>query len=347
MVHINRNWLLSLAFLLSMAASAFGQTDWDAVLDRYESISRQCLELREKVLSGEAVADRSITNLLQELVQLKNTLQDASGSMTPSQRKRFARIRDDYARASGNNSANPAINDQPETSKPKPATRTNKQHAPDTTAKTKPATQPRPVLPQLSSLTTPAVVLKPPATSLSQRENIQPPYLRTENMEMPGDPPVKNLYGYMLASVSIPEPHTFGGMASITGRRLGGYISGRSNFHAVRADYSCTADGVITGGGRFWGDGTKDHKAWTVCAGPVVRLGYHLSVYAGGGLGARTLYWHDVGGQWAEVTDQSFKGLDMEAGAIASWRHLALSAGINWLVPARQATVSLGLGLAF
>ena len=331
MVHINRNWLLTLAFLLCMAASAFGQNDWDAVLDRYERISRQCLELRAKVAAGEAVADRSVAGLLQELAQLKNTLQGASGAMTPAQRKRFARIRDDYARATGVVTTSDKV--QPKMTKLK------------ATVDVIPSPQTRPALASLHPLTAPSIALA------AHEEKITLPVY--EGPLLP-DPPAQLLHGFLLASVSIPDPVSYGVMAGMTGWRrpwygwrLGGYVSGRSNFHAVQADYSCNADGSITGGGRFWGDGTKDHKAWSVCAGPVVRLGYLFSIYAGGGLGARTLYWHDVGGQWAEVTDQSFKGLDLEAGAIASWRHLALSAGINWLVPARQAAVSFGLGFAF
>lgn len=90
--------LLCLAFPTVLA---FGQNDWDAVLERYESISRQCLELRARVTAGEAVADRSVAGLLQELARLKSTLQDASGTMTPAQRRCFIASRSGMPR-SGN-----------------------------------------------------------------------------------------------------------------------------------------------------------------------------------------------------------------------------------------------------
>ena len=75
MVQIVRYLLVAAICLILGRATAFGQTDWDAVLDRYEHISEQCLELRAKVVSGAAVADRSLAGLLQELSQLKSTLQ--------------------------------------------------------------------------------------------------------------------------------------------------------------------------------------------------------------------------------------------------------------------------------
>ena len=350
MGQIVRYLLLAAVCLLLDGVAAFGQTDWDAVLDRYERISRQCLELRGKVVAGEAVADRSLAGLLQELSQLKATLQGASGSMTQAQRKRFARIRDDYARAVGGDT--PQKKPQAETVRPKTTQpETGKPESPAAAPST-----PAPLLNKYLSLTTiqPLTVrcelpgLSPKAIDLPERRR---PSQELHRVTLDHQADVRSarhhLHGFLLASASVPAPVTYGGMAGLTGTRLGGYVSGRSNFTSVGATYHCLSDGSIEGGGRFWGDGTTDITSWTVCGGPVVRLGDHLSVFAGAGLGARTRYWHDIGGNWAEVTDLSFRGLALEAGAIASWHHFALSAGINWLVPARQATAIISLGFSF
>ena len=120
-----------------------------------------------------------------------------------------------------------------------------------------------------------------------------------------------------------------------------------SVFQSVSASYRCTSDGTIEGGGRFWGDGSSACTAWAVNAGPVIRFGGHLSVFASGGLGVQKHYWHDITGSWAEVTDLSHRGLSLEAGAITTWHHIALSVGVSWLHPARQAAATLGLGFAF
>ncbi len=346
MVQIVRYLLVAAICLILGRATAFGQTDWDAVLDRYEHISEQCLELRAKVVSGAAVADRSLAGLLQELSQLKSTLQGASGKMSPAQRKRFARIRDEYARTVGGYA--PQQKSKPETGKPKtetiqpdPVTRVPRQNTfiPNRRLALNEV--------QHLALRCSAPSLSPKAISLPERRQPEPEIHRVPLQYQAYTRQPQGLHGFVLASVSVPKAYTYGGMAGLAGRRLGMVVSGRSNFQSVSASYRCTSDGAIEGGGRFWGDGSTACTAWMVNAGPVFRFGEHLSVFATGGIGAEKHYWHDITGSWAEVSDLSFRGLTLEAGAIASWRHIALSAGISWLHPARQVAATFGLGFAF
>ena len=90
-----------LAFLLLLCGwSASAQpSGWDAALDRYERICDQCIDIRQRSLSGEAVPAASVAELLGQLASLRSTLQDAAGRMTPSQRARFESIRLRYAEA--------------------------------------------------------------------------------------------------------------------------------------------------------------------------------------------------------------------------------------------------------
>lgn len=346
MVQIVRYLLVAAICLLLGRAVAFGQTDWDAVLDRYEHISEQCLELRAKVVSGAAVADRSLAGLLQELSQLKSTLQGASGKMNPAQRKRFARIRDEYERAVGGHA--PQQKSKPETGKlkteiaqPKPV---SKVPHPNTQLQNR-CLALNEVQPLAVRCNAPS--LSPKAISLPERRQADAEIHRVPLQYQAYTRQPQGLHGFVLASVSVPKAYTYGGMAGLAGRRLGMVVSGRSNFQSVAASYRCASDGAIEGGGRFWGDGSTACTTWMVNAGPVIRFGEHLSVFATGGIGAQKHYWHDITGSWAEVSDLSFRGLTLEAGAIASWRHIALSAGISWLHPARQAAAVLGLGFAF
>ena len=346
MVQIVKYLLVAAVWLLLSCAAASGQTDWDTVLDRYERISRQCLELRAKVVSGETVADRSLAGLLQELSQLKSTLQGASGKMSPAQRKRFSRIRDEYAKAIGGNP--PQQKSKTEPVKPKTAT-----------VQSEPAAQVEhrnaPLQNRLLALNTaqpiavrcdaPSLSLKP--ISLPDRREAATEIHRVPLHYQASPRQPQGLHGFVLASASVPTTFTYGGMAGLSGRRLGMVISGRSNFQSVSASYRCVSDGTIEGGGRFWGDGSSACTAWAVNAGPVIRFGGHLSVFASGGLGVQKHYWHDITGSWAEVTDLSHRGLSLEAGAITTWHHIALSVGVSWLHPARQAAATLGLGFAF
>ena len=94
------NTYLLAFFLLLFGWSASAQpSGWDAALDRYERICNQCIDLRQRSLSGEAVPAASVAGLLGQLASLRSTLQEAAGSMTPSQRARFESIRLRYAEA--------------------------------------------------------------------------------------------------------------------------------------------------------------------------------------------------------------------------------------------------------
>lgn len=92
-------------------------TGWDTVLDRYELICSQCMDLRSQIQQGRQVAAADVTSLFQELAQLRNSLQNASGSMTSEQKKRFAEIRDSYQGST--QQAMPT--NEPETVTPPPA----------------------------------------------------------------------------------------------------------------------------------------------------------------------------------------------------------------------------------
>lgn len=71
-----------------------------------------------------------------------------------------------------------------------------------------------------------------------------------------------------------------------------------------------------------------------------------LTFYAGAGYGKRQLLWQDVDGGWAEVSDWSVKGLEMEAGAIFRWNRLAFSAGVS-TVRFRTCSATVGVGFCF
>ena len=82
--------------LLAASAASRAQNDWDSVLDRYESITARCKELRDKAAAGEAVSQKAVTSLFAELNRLRNTLGQASGRMTKAQWERFRAIRESY-----------------------------------------------------------------------------------------------------------------------------------------------------------------------------------------------------------------------------------------------------------
>ena len=82
--------------LFAVRTASLAQTNWNSVLDRYESITAQCKALRDKAAAGEPVSQKSVTTLFGELGRLRNMLQQSSGKMSKAQRERFERIRRSY-----------------------------------------------------------------------------------------------------------------------------------------------------------------------------------------------------------------------------------------------------------
>ena len=80
------------------------QTDWDKVLDRYEALCNQCIDLKLRAESGEKVSGAEFSRLIGNLNNLRKLLREDSGSMSPAQRSRFSRIRDRYSNVFGKGS---------------------------------------------------------------------------------------------------------------------------------------------------------------------------------------------------------------------------------------------------
>ena len=72
-------------------------TPWEDLLDRYELICRQCLDLRKRKDAGEDIPSRKLLVLLDELEQLREELRGVTDKMPPAARRRFEAIRRMYA----------------------------------------------------------------------------------------------------------------------------------------------------------------------------------------------------------------------------------------------------------
>ena len=149
----------------------------------------------------------------------------------------------------------------------------------------------------------------------------------------------------VLAEVAVPC-FAYGLRAGLTGRRYGGYASFRTNFVDGSSDYMCSSDGRIEGGSVMWPSGVVKTSVMTVAAGVMVNATYWMTLYAGAGYGHKQLFWQDVGGRWAGVSDYSAKGVTAELGCIFRWNHMAFSAGFS-SVGLKTGFFTCGLGLAF
>lgn len=316
-------------------------TNWDKVLDRYEDICGQCITLRDRIVAGNPVSDKAVTSLLQELSQLRNTLQNASGSMTDEQKKRFTAIRDSY---SGTANVHEPIN-QEQTLPTK--SQASKPHS-------EPSTDTNPIrVSDLSGLAIAHPTKSEPQVMVPSKIEAHDQLLNNQSLvQQPISTERKSnqldIEAYITAGYN--RSPVFGGMITV-GRKSfrSGYISVLTNGSLKSADYSCLSNGNIQGGGVFWGDGSVADNALFITGGLSVwnsRTG-NISAYLGAGYGINERLWRDISGKWAIVSDLSGRGMLFQAAAAFRFTHIALSPSLIYMPSTNHLLPSIGLGYSF
>lgn len=341
---MKRAVLSLIALLLISPAYVMAQnTDWDKVLDRYEDICGQCITLRDRIVSGEPVSDRAVTSLLQELSQLRNTLQNASGSMTDEQKKRFTAIRDSY---SGTANVHEPIDEQ--------QALPTKSHAHKPQSEQLTINEPVQV-PDFSGLTiarptvSEQLIMVP--SEIGADEKLSQDLLITEtaaNQDFDFNNRFPDIEVYLIAGYN--RSPVVGGMIAV-GRKpfRSGFISVLTNGPLKSSDYSCLSSGNIQGGGVFWGDGGVADNELFITGGLTVwnnRSG-NVSAYLGTGYGINEHLWRDISGKWAVVSDLSSRGIVLQAAASFRFNHVALSPSLIYMPSTNYLLPSIGLGYSF
>jgi len=149
----------------------------------------------------------------------------------------------------------------------------------------------------------------------------------------------------LLAEVGASSSPSYGIRAGYY-RELGGYVSFRSSFSSAKSSYRCTSDGVVENGGTIWTSGKDKVGRLNVTAGVIAQFTHWLGAYAGAGYGTRTIVWEDINGQWAEVSDFSYKSIALDAGLVFNIKNFAVSAGIN-SIAFDWCEITLGFGVRF
>ncbi len=73
--------------------------DWNKILDAYEKVIDDQIEIIKKVKAGDATAMMKQAENLQKLEDVANKLSGASGSMSAAQLKRFTDLQNKYTKA--------------------------------------------------------------------------------------------------------------------------------------------------------------------------------------------------------------------------------------------------------
>lgn len=139
---------------------------------------------------------------------------------------------------------------------------------------------------------------------------------------------------------------SYGAMIGVV-KKTGAYLKVKYNFVSQNTDYECDADGRIEGeGGASWFTGDDKISRFAITGGLLQRLWKPFYLYVGGGYGYKTVAWEmdTENNPWAENTDKTYKGYEVELGGIFRIKNIALSAGVQsnqlkyW-----EATVGVGI----
>lgn len=78
--------------LLCFPAFLLRAQGYDAALDRFAAITKECQRLKARLDEGKTIPERTLEGLLDELRAMQRDLQKARGSMTPAQKDRYQLI---------------------------------------------------------------------------------------------------------------------------------------------------------------------------------------------------------------------------------------------------------------
>ena len=311
---------LTVLLLLACAVTSTAQERvWNAALDRYEFICRRCADWRGRVNEGKAVPRDSLKALTMELSALKQNLQYALGDMTTGQRRRFEAIRDWFTTGSW-----------PEYSM-----------EPISLCRFAPTGRPRP----------PRGWIMEPCPPLSLSESY--PFKEHRPGEHPPRVPIR-ISRFAGVSIGFYPDLSLGILAGAEIKRFGIFVKGRSNFRLQSTGYDCLSDGTLSGG-FFWSGGEKCVQRHQLTLDLSYAVFRPVSVYVGGGYGERKLCWKDSVGQWARVSDRSFRGVALDAGLLirpvreGAARRLTLLLGCSWMPASspKQGYLDLEAGVAW
>ena len=151
-----------------------------------------------------------------------------------------------------------------------------------------------------------------------------------------------------IAQVSPVPDMSFGASLGFLGKKAGAYLSFTSNFKSRSADIDVLSDGTSSGG-TVWVSGRQEKTKMAFTAGGILRVADHVNLLAGAGYGTRKLFWENSGGNWMRVTDCSYSGLALEAGALFTlgWRESFCLSAKAGTIAFKYLDFTIGIGYRF
>ena len=336
--------LILLLFVCCLTSASPKARNWDKVLDRYEILCQQCLELKRQADSGKEIPKHRFSKLIRELNSLKSELKEASGQMSEEQEERFALIRDRFLEAQS-----PRQRDTRPVAKP-PTVNAQALALPQIIVLYRPLTRqlpPPPVKPE-------DYVVEHPAKQIPCPEQLEWAHIDALEVSRPQKKPAsrsvllgRKFYLSGIACVSIYPKPSYSILLALDplDAPLGAYIHAGSNFAPRSYDYDCLSDGT-TSYGTIWTSGRTSYFTTQASIGPCYRINSRLRAYAGLGYGSALTLWEDSSGKWARVADRSPRGLLFELGSIFNMGRVNLSISYS-CTALKLSELQLGIGYSF
>ncbi len=158
----------------------------------------------------------------------------------------------------------------------------------------------------------------------------------------------KNILGnrkLIIASMSPLTPCSYGGMLGAV-RKLGGYVSVRSNYEFGSSDFSITSSGAYHGGGYIYPTKINCVQTLMFTGGLLVRVCKFVYPYAGFGYGHNKYLFEYKSAGLGLVTDISPIGFAAETGVVSKVGPIAVSVGVS-TIKFKAFSLDLGLGVMF
>ena len=133
--------------------------------------------------------------------------------------------------------------------------------------------------------------------------------------------------GFLANTGLFPTP-SYGATAVLTVKGMGVYAHYRSDFRPSGSGYGCSSEGV-TDYGYIWATGKSRTSRSSASAGLAIFPSRHIGFYAGAGVMTYTLCWEDVTGDWAKVTDRSYRNLAADGGIFLTFSRFLASLGVS------------------
>lgn len=335
--------------------------DWDRILDKYESLCDECIDLMLRAEAGEKVSRTAVSGLLSSFTELRKILRDGSGAMSAEQRKRFERIKERYASAVGETEGGDEAKEKTRDSVADRAVAVAAGHgreASDNRNRTAGGVRAKGAMPAKAE---PAVEKKkvPFGYAVPQMNTVFGGYAWTEAaasiIPLPVSlPPTDHAasagrrFSFSVGAVfSVVPDFSYGAVASMVSEKysFGGYIKFRSDFNPSAYYYECRSDGAFSGG-TVWANGDASVSKMQFSLGARKNFRPWLGMYAGAGYGRYLTFWDDVEGNRAKVTDYSVSGMSFECGLLLDFGPVEFMAGVSTIM-FRYSDVELGVGVRF